>query len=296
MKVRMVFVLLLVCAVGTGCAQMRYSGRYQEVKIETVPPGAKVLIEGNIGALSPVGVKGEGGTELAYSSPMQLTTPVVVILDKDSPEYSVRIALDGYPEYEKVLAPRFAFHPYLIITFPVVPFWSDYEIKRFDDVLVNFEEYKAELRAKELGSAETDFRQAELMYADKCSELKDCESEIDAKKTELDGVEAEISGLKEEIGAAEEALESAEAEKAEELNVLLEDLKKKLGSAETNREEMVAALEGFEEHHGKLSGECDMQKKMLDDLRVRYEELQKLKNAKVESAGEPDEEEEAEED
>ena len=114
-----------------------------------------VLVEGGIAPKSPVAVKGDGGMEQVYSSPMELTTPAVVILDKDGGQYHVRVTYQGYPEFEKTLATRFAFHPFLIITFPVVPLFSDYEIQRFDDVFVDFEAFKAELEAAKYGEAES---------------------------------------------------------------------------------------------------------------------------------------------
>jgi len=135
-----------------GCSQMRHAGRYQEVRVESQPEGAAVLIEGNIEA-APMAVKVGEGLQMVYAAPLQIKTPVTLILDKDC-QYRVRVTSEGYPEYEKELVPHFAFHPYLIITFPVVPFWSNYEIKRFDDIVVDFEAYSAELEAKKRAEEE----------------------------------------------------------------------------------------------------------------------------------------------
>lgn len=143
---RVFIVMMIVSVFALGCSQMRHAGRYQEVRIESQPEGAAVLIEGSIEA-APMAVKTEDGLQLVYSSPLQIKTPVTLILDKEK-EYNVRVAAEGYPDYEKELKPHFAFHPYLIITFPIVPLCSNYEIKRFDDVSVDFEAYKAELEAK----------------------------------------------------------------------------------------------------------------------------------------------------
>ncbi len=149
---RVVLFAMLVSVVALGCAQMRQAGRYQEVKIESEPEGAAVLVEGSI-EVAPMAIKMQDGLQLVYASPLQLKTPVTLILDKEK-EYLVKITAEGYPEYEKKLETHFAFHPYLIITFPVVPFWSNYEIKRFDDIAVDFEAYKAELEAKKQAEEE----------------------------------------------------------------------------------------------------------------------------------------------
>jgi hypothetical protein len=160
---------MLVSVVALGCSQMRHAGRYQEVRIESQPEGAAVLLEGNIEA-APMAIKIQDGLQLVYASPLQLKTPVTLILDKES-EYRVRIAAEVYPEYEKELVPHFAFHPYLIITFPIVPFWSNYEIKRFDDISVDFEAYKAELEAQKAAEEEAAAQQ-EAAEQEKAAEEK----------------------------------------------------------------------------------------------------------------------------
>ena len=142
---RVFLVMMVVSVFALGCSQMRYAGRFQEVKIESQPEGAAVVVDGSI-EVAPMAIKLEDGLQLVYSSPMQLKTPVTLILDKET-KYHVTVSAKGYPVYEKDLEPRFAFHPYLIITFPIVPLCSNYEIKRFDDISVDFEVYKAELEA-----------------------------------------------------------------------------------------------------------------------------------------------------
>ena len=277
---RIFLLMMIVSVVGLGCAQMRYSGRYQEVKIESEPTGAQVLVEGKIGSLTPVAVRTEDGTELAYSSPMQLKTPVVVILDKDCEQYSVRLASEGYPEYEKVLKTRFAFHPYLIVLFPIVPFWSDYEIKRFDDVIVDFAAYKEQLESEELGQAEKDLGVAQAAFEEKSAELDGVATALEEKEKALEEARKETSDLEEELNVAEKVLEKAEEEKTEELKATCEDLKKKLTAAQEAVKGLEEALDDLQKRGEKLTGEKTAAQELLENVRLRYEEFEKIRREK----------------
>jgi hypothetical protein len=181
-SVRIFLVMMVVSVFAMGCSQMRHAGRYQEVMIESQPEGAAVLLEGNIEA-APVAIKMQDGLQLVYASPLQLRTPVKLILDKEN-QYRVRVVAEGYPEYEKELVPHFAFHPYLIITFPVVPFWSNYEIKRFDDVAVDFEAYKAELEAEKLAEEEAAAAAEAAAEEEEAAEEEPAEEEQPAEEDE----------------------------------------------------------------------------------------------------------------
>jgi len=129
------FLLLLLLVVG--CAQLRYSGRFQEVLVNSDPPGATVSVEGLTPLSSVAAIKGDKQF-LLFSSQSSLTTPVKLVLDKER-VYTVRVS---YEDEERTvrLKTHFAFHPYLIVLFPIVPFVVDYDVKRFDNVFVRFGE------------------------------------------------------------------------------------------------------------------------------------------------------------
>jgi chromosome segregation ATPase len=272
---------MLVAMAGLGCTQMRYAGRYQEVKIESEPPGAMVLIEGNIGPLSPVAVKAEDGTELAYSSPMQLKTPVVVILDKENPEYHIKIAFEGYPEYEKVLKPRFAFHPYLIITFPVVPFWSKYEIQRFDDVFVDFEACKAQLEAGNLAAAEVKYKEMQKVYIQKSNGLDEVTGYLEERQKELAAADEKVEDLTGELTEAAQALEDASEEEAEEAKAKHDVLEKKLADAQKDQEELKASVEDLRKSSEQLADEKTTAQEAFESAHEAYQTLLKERNAKL---------------
>ena len=263
---RFYILILLAASVCTGCAQMKYSGRYQEVRIESEPSGAKVLVEGKIDTLKPAAVKASDGTMLAYHSPMQLTTPVVVILDKECEEYTVRMAYEGFPEYEKPLLTRFAFHPFLIITFPVVPFWSKYEIQRFDDIFVDFAAYKAELEDLKLGKCKAEIKDAQEILNEKTAALEMVLSEISAKEkelgiarkevVELTGKQLEMQKAISEAETAKKEGESEEAEKEAKEEVDIEGLNSEIEEVNKALEQVQKEVEKFEKELDELRSGC----------------------------------------
>lgn len=244
-----IFVLLCLASVvgffTAGCAQMHYSGRYQEVRIESEPPGATVLIEGEISTLSPVALQTGGGSRRVYHSggtlPVELTTPVVLILDKECAEYRLKVVSEGYPEYEKTLSTRFAFHPYLVVLFPLVPFWSDYEIKRFDDVFVDFEEYKAQLETNRLPNARKAFEEAKAAL----------------KKTskKLEEVEAQLEEKMKETAEAEGATSQEEIKKLRELRSSVLKLQSRMQELVNERRTAEITVENLRKEYGKLQEE-----------------------------------------
>ena len=127
------FLPLLLLVVG--CAQLRYSGRFQEVLVNSDPPGAAVSVEGLTPLSSIVAIK-QNKQFLLPSSQAFLTTPIKLVLDKER-TYTVRIRYEGEQKTVKLKA-HFTFHPYLIILFPIVPFVIDYDVKRFDNIFVRF--------------------------------------------------------------------------------------------------------------------------------------------------------------
>ena len=145
---RSLFLLLVV----VGCAQLRYSGRFQEVLVNSDPPGATVSVEGLTPLSSIAAIKGDKQF-LLFSSQSSLTTPVKLILDKER-TYTVRVRYEGEEKTIK-LKTHFAFHPYLIVLFPIVPFVVDYDVKRFDNVLVRFGEERSAPQQKQRQKKET---------------------------------------------------------------------------------------------------------------------------------------------
>jgi len=134
---RTIFRALFLVLLAAGCAQLKKSGRFQEVLVTSKPLGAAISIEG-LSVLSGVAAIKDGKHLLLFSSQATLTTPAKLILDKER-TYTIHLR---YEDKKKtiVLKPHFAFHPYLIVLFPVVPFVVDYDVKRFDDVVVDFTE------------------------------------------------------------------------------------------------------------------------------------------------------------
>ena len=119
-----------------GCAQMRRAGRYQRVMIETDPPGASVTIKGGIDLTQPIVYIGKNGkTYMVYTEQNAFRTPLALILDKEE-SYVLELVAEGFNKEVINMRPHFAFHPYLIVLFPIVPLVSDYEIKAFEDVKV----------------------------------------------------------------------------------------------------------------------------------------------------------------
>lgn len=286
---RISVLLCLISVVGFfagGCAQLRYSGRYQEVKIGSEPTGATVLVEGEIGPLSPVAVKTEDGTTLAYHSPMRLTTPTVLILDKESTEYRLKISLEGYPEFEKTLSTRFAFHPYLVVLFPIVPLWSDYEVRRFDDVFVNFGEYVLELEANRLSNARKKFEEAEAAFQENSDELKKIRAQLEKKKQELETNKKETPKLNEELKKAEEALAVAEKKDAQKAKAYCEDVSGRLTDARKAYGELRNTVLDLYKQCTKLRNKRSAAKKVLDDARREYEKLLSEEKAKQAEAAE----------
>jgi hypothetical protein len=282
-EVRIYLILALVTVVGLGCGQMRYAGRYQEVTIDSEPQGAMVLIEGGIAPRSPVAVKGEGGMELVYSSPMQLTTPAVVILDKDGGQYHLKVSCEGYPEYEKTLATRFAFHPFLIITFPVVPFWSDYEIQRFDDVFVDFAAYKAELEAAKYGEAEKLIKAADEEYIAACADAGEVRDALKAKEQELEELQGSIGEMEGKVKEAQEALEAAGEEKPEEAQAELDEASAELESALETRTGLESEIEELRQKLSEVEGRQLEAKKKLDDAKQQLSNLKGQEEEKKEN-------------
>lgn len=278
---RTYLILVLVSVVGLGCTQMRYSGRYQEVKIESEPPGATVIIEGGIDPLNPAAVKLQDGMMLAYHSPVELKTPVVLILDKESTGYRLRVVSQGYPEYEDVLMPRFAFHPYLIITFPLVPFWSNYEIKRFDDVFVDFEACKAELEAGKLAGAEVKYKEMQKVYIQKSGELDEVTGYLEERQKELAAADEKVEELTGELTEAAQALEDASEEEADEAKANHDALEKKLADAQKVQEELNVSVEDLRKSGEQLADEKTTAQEAFESAHEAYQTLLKERNAKL---------------
>jgi len=162
---RFLFLLLLV----VGCAQLRYSGRFQEVLVNSDPPGATVSVEGLTPLSSIAAIKGDKQF-LLFSSQSSLTTPVKLVLDKER-VYTVRVR---YEDEERTvrLKTHFAFHPYLIVLFPIVPFVVDYDVKRFDNIFVRFGEGRLAPQKKQQQKVEGKETSKEKQEPHKKSSLK----------------------------------------------------------------------------------------------------------------------------
>ena len=132
-----------------GCAQMRRAGRYQRVMIETDPPGASVTVKGGIDLTQPiVYIREDGKACMVYTEQNAFRTPLALMLDKEK-SYVLELVAEGFNKEVINMRPHFAFHPYLIVLFPIVPLVSDYEIKAFEDVKVKMRPIDEEAEPEE---------------------------------------------------------------------------------------------------------------------------------------------------